>query len=128
MKVKRVSFIGSHGIPANHGGFETFVEKVSLGLQEKENFDVTVICERIHKDLFNNQKNYKGVRLRYSWFNKTRTPNLYYLSSILLSVRHADMIYACGEAGALLLSVGIGEGDHGVGSPLQPRAISRVAG
>ncbi len=100
MKVSRISFIGSHGIPANHGGFETFVEKASIGLQENENFEVTVICEQAHKKLFNNKKEYNGVRLAYSWFNKTRTPNLYYLSSILLSIRYADVIYACGEAGA----------------------------
>lgn len=56
---KCISIIGSRGIPANYGGFETFAEQLSVRLAK--NYDIFVGCESSNKI----SKNYKGVELRY---------------------------------------------------------------
>jgi glycosyltransferase involved in cell wall biosynthesis len=44
MKFKRIQILGTRGIPAAHGGFETFAEHFSLYLKNK-GWDVTVYCQ-----------------------------------------------------------------------------------
>ena len=44
----KIAFIGSRGIPANYGGFETFVEELAVGLSKNYNFDVMVVGD-IHQ-------------------------------------------------------------------------------
>ena len=41
----KLSILGTRGIPAKHGGFETFAEHLSLFLQKK-GWDVTVYCQK----------------------------------------------------------------------------------
>ena len=43
-RLKKIQILGTRGIPAQHGGFETFVEKVALYLKNKE-WNVTVYCQ-----------------------------------------------------------------------------------
>jgi hypothetical protein len=40
----RVAILGSKGIPARYGGYETIAEELSLGLAQK-GFEVYVSCE-----------------------------------------------------------------------------------
>ena len=56
----RIAILGTRGIPANYGGFETFAEELSPRLAARGH-DVTVYCRSHHvsKEL----KEYKGVRL-----------------------------------------------------------------
>ncbi len=56
----KIAILGTRGIPARYGGFETFAEKLATGLSEND-FDVTVFCERRNAgpDLFGR------VRLQY---------------------------------------------------------------
>lgn len=42
--MKKISIIGTRGVPAAHGGFETFAEKLAVYLS-KRNWDVTVYCQ-----------------------------------------------------------------------------------
>ena len=44
MSEKRLYILGTRGIPADHGGFETFAEHLALYLQER-NWHVTVYCQ-----------------------------------------------------------------------------------
>ena len=46
----RVSILGTRGIPANHGGFETFAEHLAVYLTERGH-DVTVYCQSFTKEL-----------------------------------------------------------------------------
>jgi len=41
----KVQILGTRGIPAQHGGFETFTEHFSLYLKNK-GWDVTVYCQK----------------------------------------------------------------------------------
>ena len=54
--MKSIYILGIRGIPASHGGFETFAEKLSLFLQ-KRGWNVTVYCQKnggnIEKDMWN---------------------------------------------------------------------------
>ena len=55
----RIALLGTRGIPAKYGGFETFAEELSVRLVERGH-DVTVYCrERCA------QSEYRGVKLRY---------------------------------------------------------------
>ena len=54
----RVAILGSRGIPGNYGGFETFVERLSLGMIQKGH-QVIVYCSSLYID--NTSKFYNGI-------------------------------------------------------------------
>ena len=55
----RIALLGTRGIPANYGGFETFAEELSTRLAERGH-QVTVYCREAHPEPL-----YRGVRLQY---------------------------------------------------------------
>ena len=55
----RIALLGTRGIPANYGGFETFAEELSTRLAERGH-QVTVYCRETHPESM-----YRGVRLQY---------------------------------------------------------------
>ena len=73
----KFAIIGSRGIPAEFGGFETFAEQLAVRLVKK-NIEVTVFCEdtQSYKD-----DTYKGVNLVY-----VKTPNIVGLRSIWFDI------------------------------------------
>jgi glycosyltransferase involved in cell wall biosynthesis len=55
----RIAIVGTRGIPANYGGFETFAEELSIRLTAR-GYRVTVYCrERYHEPV------YRGVHLQF---------------------------------------------------------------
>ena len=56
----RLAILGTRGIPANYGGFETFAEELSKRLVRRGH-QVTVYCRSHHVD--RQLKEYEGVRL-----------------------------------------------------------------
>jgi glycosyltransferase involved in cell wall biosynthesis len=55
----RIALLGTRGIPANYGGFETFAEELSTRLVERGHA-VTVYCREHHS-----YTTYRGVQLRH---------------------------------------------------------------
>ena len=55
----RIALLGTRGIPASYGGFETFAEEISVRLAERGH-EVTVYCRERHPEA-----RYRGVRLQY---------------------------------------------------------------
>jgi glycosyltransferase involved in cell wall biosynthesis len=55
----RIALLGTRGIPANYGGFETFAEELSTRLVERGH-EVVVYCRQPHPTPL-----YRGVRLQY---------------------------------------------------------------
>jgi glycosyltransferase involved in cell wall biosynthesis len=55
----RIALLGTRGIPASYGGFETFAEELSVRLVERGH-EVTVYCRSEHAEPF-----YRGVQLAY---------------------------------------------------------------
>jgi glycosyltransferase involved in cell wall biosynthesis len=94
----RIAILGTRGIPARYGGFETFAEKFAVGLCER-GFDVTVFCESggsSAPDVF------QGVELRY-----ISAPALGPLQTILYDLRCLwaarrgyDVVYMLGYGAA----------------------------
>ncbi len=75
MKRKKISILGTRGIPAHHGGFESFAEHLSLYLTKK-GWEVTVYC---HHECANGtifESEWRGIRLiniPISWSNAKGT-------------------------------------------------------
>ena len=96
----RIAMLGTHGIPANYGGFETFVEQLSVRLAQRGH-EVTVYCRAYHTTWPTD--NYKGVRLIK--LPTIRTKQLDTLAHTLLSAvdgifRRYDVVYICGVGNA----------------------------
>jgi glycosyltransferase involved in cell wall biosynthesis len=80
----RIAMIGTRGVPARYGGFETAVEEVGRRLTRRGH-DVTVYCRNPHQTL----TSYQGMRLVN--LPALRRRHLETLSHTFLSVVHATM-------------------------------------
>ncbi len=82
----RVALIGSRGIPANYGGYETFMEEISTRLVER-GLDVTVYCRSHHTP--RELEEHRGVHL--TTLPTVRTKHLDTPVHTLLSTLHAAL-------------------------------------
>lgn len=104
--MKRISLaiIGSRGIPAKYGGFETFSEELSTGLVEK-GFDVYVSCEgEISPKIYS----YKGVNLFYfpiKPFIRVIYETIYDVYSLIKSCLMCDYIYVLGYGAGIFFFI-----------------------
>ncbi|RMD86282.1 MAG: DUF1972 domain-containing protein [Candidatus Dadabacteria bacterium] len=95
-----VAIMGTRGIPASYGGFETFAEKLSLRLV-KRGYKVTVYCRRFFGKQVDNPAEYKGVRLihsptvRHKYFE---TPVHALISFLSLWRERYDVVLLCNGA------------------------------
>lgn len=97
----RIAVVGSRGIPGNYGGFETFAERLGLGLVEKGHL-VNVYCPAASSTT--DERDYRGIK-------RTIVPNiplksLDKISGSVLSCLHAsfskcDVILFLGVAPAI---------------------------
>ena len=92
----RIAFLGTHGIPANYSGFETFVDQLATRLAARGH-DVTVYCRKHHFTL--KEKVYKGVKLVV--LPTITTKQLDTIAHTFLSLLHGefrsyDIVYICG--------------------------------
>jgi len=90
----KIAILGSRGIPAEFGGFETFAEELSKRLLKK-GFSITVFCE---DDQSYKESSYKGIDLTF-----IPTPKILGLRSIwvdsvsiIKSISKFDIIYMLG--------------------------------
>ena len=101
----KLAIIGTRGIPANYGGFETFAEELSTRLAARGH-DVTVYCRS--NNVSYRQPAYKGVKLSI-----LPTIGTKYLDTVVhtfLSVLHAiprrfDCVLMCNAANAVFAAV-----------------------
>ena len=94
-KIYRIAILGTRGIPARYGGFETFAEELAVRLAQRGH-EVTVYCEKDTSHC--GEANYQGVRLKY-----ITAPSLGPLSIVwfdtccmLKAVRCHDVLYLLG--------------------------------
>lgn len=95
----RIAILGTHGIPAQYGGFETFAEEVAIRLIKK-GIDVTIFCDKCDSEKLSE---YKGVKLEYMNYTKSANPLLYYFKSIIKAGKNNDFILICGSGGSIFL-------------------------
>jgi len=94
----RIAILGSRGIPATYGGFETIAQELGSGLVKK-GFEVYVSCESKGFKI-KPYGNYQGVRLVYfPIINSLRSISeafVYDLLSVLWATLRVDVIYMLG--------------------------------
>lgn len=103
----RISMIGTRGVPARYGGFETCVEEVGQRLA-KRGHEVTVYCRAAEGD--ENMAFGEHLGMRLVPLPALRRKTLETLSHTALSVRHAatvrpDVVFVFNAANAPLLPV-----------------------
>lgn len=94
----KLAILGSRGIPARYGGFETFAERLAIGLSQN-GFDVTVFCER---NGLNEPDVYEKVNLRYvpaRLFGPLRTI-AYDIRCLWSARKEFDVVYMLGYGAA----------------------------
>jgi len=94
----RIALLGTRGIPANYGGFETFAEELATRLAARGH-TVTVYCRERYA-----QREYRGVRLQY-------LPTIHhkyldtlahtFFSTLHLLAHRADVALYCNGANAI---------------------------
>lgn len=93
----KIAIIGSRGIPAKYGGFETFAFHISKILLQAGH-DVTVVNE--HDNSVGLQK-IDGVNIIESRFKKSKNPLLFYFNSLRKTADSFDLIFVCGVGASL---------------------------
>jgi glycosyltransferase involved in cell wall biosynthesis len=94
----RIALLGTRGIPANYGGFETFAEELSTRLVQRGH-SVTVYCREKYPEAL-----YRGVRVVY--LPSIRHKYLDTLAHTFISTLHllgnrADAVLYCNAANAI---------------------------
>lgn len=92
----KLLILGTRGIPAEHGGFETFAQRLALYLIER-NWEVTVYCQTAKRNL--PSKNWQGIKLVYI---STRKNNA--LGSILFDFK--STLHAATRGEGIILTLG----------------------
>ena len=101
-KRKRVAIIGTVGVPANYGGFETLTEHLIEDL--KDTYDITVYCSGKKYKKEERRSEYKGAKLIYIPLDANGIQSIPYDTlSILHSIFVADVLLVLGVAGAWIL-------------------------
>ncbi|MBZ0114577.1 MAG: DUF1972 domain-containing protein [Thermoanaerobaculia bacterium] len=101
----RVALIGSRGIPARYGGYETLMEELAVRLSERD-LDVTVYC-RSHNTP-RTLKSYRGVRLVVLPTLRGKhldTPVHTLLSTLDAAFRRFDAALVVNSANAIFLPI-----------------------
>lgn len=96
----QVHIVGTRGIPANYGGFETLADQLTA--QYPAGISYTVFCSA--RAYENKVATYNGARLRYLPFDANGIQSIFYDNlGLLLSIRKADVILILGTSGCLFL-------------------------
>lgn len=98
----KIAIIGTVGVPAKYGGFETLAEHLVDNLNQ--DYDITVYCSGKKYPKEQRLSAYKNVTLKYIPLNANGIQSIPYDSlSILHSLMYADVLLVLGVAGAWML-------------------------
>jgi len=96
----KIAIIGSVGIPANYGGFETLTEYITKELGQKLHF--TVFCSS--KAYSTKLKNYNNSNLEYIALNGNGIQSILYdVVSLFKAAKTNDIILILGVSGCIVL-------------------------
>lgn len=99
--MKNITIIGTQGVPANYGGFESLVENI-IGENKSPNINYTVFCSS--KDMPQQISEYKGVKLKYIPLSANGVQSIPYdMLSLLKVPKETDVILILGVSGSLIL-------------------------
>jgi len=98
-KNKSIVIVGTVGIPANYGGFETLAEQLILNADE--NIKYTVYCSsKSYEEKINT---YKGAQLKYIKLKANGYQSVFYDVISLWMSRKSDVILVLGCSGCIIL-------------------------
>lgn len=101
-EMKRVAIVGSVGIPASYGGFETLTENLVEHLSDSN--DITVFCSGRTYKKTQRKRTFKGARLRYVPLKANGLQSILYdYISLIWSLFYADTIIVLGVSGCTIL-------------------------
>ncbi len=96
----KVGIVGTAGLPANYGGFETLAKNLIIDLQDQ--FDFLVYCSPSNDET--RPEKYKKSRLVYIPLKANGVQStLYDIASMLHAVRSVDVILVLGVSGCIFL-------------------------
>ena len=101
--MKKIAIIGTVGVPAKYGGFETLVENM-IGKNASEDVEYTIFCSaKSYKD---RHMSYKGAHLEYislkaNGFQST----LYDIVSMMKTSNQYDVVLILGVSGCIYLPI-----------------------
>jgi glycosyltransferase involved in cell wall biosynthesis len=99
---KKIAIIGTVGLPANYGGFETLTEHLIEDLGQKH--AITVYCSGKKYPASERKATYKGAKLKYIPLDANGIQSIPYDTlSILHALFFADVLLILGVAGAWVL-------------------------
>lgn len=99
---KKIAIIGTDGLPANYGGFETLAEHLVKNLND--NYDLTVYCTKKNYPKENQPAMYGKAKLVYFGLDANGIQSIPYDTlSIIHSLLYADVLLILGVAGAWIL-------------------------
>ena len=102
MKKNKVAIIGTVGLPAKYGGFETLAEHLVTHLSDT--YDFTVYCSKKKYTKEEQIETYKGAKLEYINLEANGVQSIPYDTiSILKALRKNDVLLILGVAGAWIL-------------------------
>lgn len=101
--MKKVAIIGTVGVPANYGGYETLVENL-LDKRVSSEIEYHIYCSS--KAYSEKRKQYKGATLSYLPLNANGWQAIPYdILSFLHAYFHSDVVLACGGICTYVLPV-----------------------
>lgn len=102
LKRNKIAIIGTVGVPANYGGFETLTEHLIDDLGQEH--DITVYCSGKKYSKIEQLPFYKGAKLKYLPLDANGIQSIPYDTiSIIHSLFYADVLLILGVAGAWIL-------------------------
>lgn len=99
---KKIAIIGTVGLPAVYGGFETLADHLVKRLGD--DYEMTVYCSKKKYPAATRVKNYGKARLKYMSFDANGVQSFFYDSlCIFNALFYADVLLILGIAGAWML-------------------------
>jgi glycosyltransferase involved in cell wall biosynthesis len=101
---RKISIIGTVGLPANYGGFETLAENLVMH-HSKHNLPDQIVVYCSSRNYPDRQPSFRSARLRYIPLNANGAQSIPYdVWSLLSAIRHgSDTIILLGVSGAISL-------------------------
>lgn len=98
----KLAIIGSVGVPAKYGGFETLVHFLVKNLNQR--LDLTVYCSKFSYKEEERMRTWNGARLHYIPLKANGLQSILYdIWSMLHAVKHSDVLLVLGVSGCLFL-------------------------
>ena len=100
MKKLKIGIVGTRGIPAKYGGFETFAQELCTRLV-RNGIQCVVYADR--DSYFENT--FEGVDIVFLKVTKSENPLRYYYESLKSAIKTCDIIYVTGTGGAIFYPI-----------------------